>query len=111
MQARTSLTSTDDNAALALWDACRVQARARLDDLAQRIEPCAEWADLILPEHQLHHLRDIAAHVRQRAQVYERRGFAAKATRGLGNSARFAGASGTGTTLAAEGPAGEMRLD
>ncbi len=27
----------------ALWDVCRVQARPRLDDLAQRIEPMATW--------------------------------------------------------------------
>jgi hypothetical protein len=111
MQARTSLTSADDDTARALWDACRVQARARLDDLAQRIEPCATWADLVLPEHQLRHLRDIAAHVRRRAQVYERWGFAAKGTRGLGISALFAGASGTGKTLAAEILAHELRLD
>ncbi|HYX40255.1 MAG TPA: ATP-binding protein, partial [Pyrinomonadaceae bacterium] len=111
MQARTSTTSEADDTALALWDACRVQARARLDDLAQRIEPCAAWPDLVLPEHQLRHLRDITAHVRQRAQVYERWGFAAKGARGLGISALFAGASGTGKTLAAEILANELRLD
>jgi ATPase family associated with various cellular activities (AAA) len=110
VQARTDLTNEADAARL-LWDACRVQARARLDDLAQRIEPCATWPDLVLPAHQLRHLRDIAAHVRQRAQVYERWGFAAKGARGLGISALFAGASGTGKTLAAEILANELRLD
>ncbi|HJW10538.1 MAG TPA: ATP-binding protein, partial [Albitalea sp.] len=36
-----------------LWDACRRQARPRLDDLAQRIDPVAGWDDLVLPEAQL----------------------------------------------------------
>ncbi len=46
-----------------------------------------------------------------RAQVYEQWGFAAKSSRGLGISALFAGASGTGKTLAAEVLANELRLD
>ena len=45
------------------------------------------------------------------AQVYEQWGFAAKSSRGLGISALFAGASGTGKTLAAEVLANELRLD
>ena len=94
-----------------LWDACRVSARARLDDLAQRIEPAADWDDLVLPAAQLQTLRDIAAQVRQRTRVYETWGFAAKGARGLGISALFAGASGTGKTMAAEVLASELRLD
>ncbi|BDI34259.1 ATPase [Capsulimonas corticalis] len=95
----------------ALWDACRTQARPRLDDLAQRIEGSACWDDLVLPEAQRLILRDIAAHVRQRATVYETWGFAAQGTRGLGVSALFAGSSGTGKTMAAEVIARELRLD
>ena len=96
---------------LMLWDACRNQARPRLEDLAQRIDPAATWGDLILPEPQSQTLRDIAAHVRQRVKVYETWGFAAKGPRGLGISALFAGASGTGKTMAAEVLAGELKLD
>jgi ATPase family protein associated with various cellular activities (AAA)/winged helix domain-containing protein len=94
-----------------LWDACRTSARVRLDDLAQRIEPVAEWSDLVLPASQQQTLRDIAAQVRQRMQVYEIWGFASKGARGLGISALFAGASGTGKTMAAEVLARELRLD
>jgi hypothetical protein len=94
-----------------LWDACRMQARSRLDDLAQRIEPVADWNDLILPEAQLQSLHDIAAQVHQRAKVYESWGFASKGARGLGISALFAGASGTGKTMAAEVLANDLRLD
>lgn len=94
-----------------LWDACRVQSRPRLDDLAQRLEPAANWDDLVLPESQCQVLRDIAVHVQQRATVYEMWGFASKGARGLGISALFAGVSGTGKTMAAEVLANELRLD
>jgi hypothetical protein len=94
-----------------LWDACRVQARPRLDDVAQRIEPAADWEALILPEPQKRILRDIAAHVQQRVTVYETWGFAAQGARGLGMSALFAGASGTGKTMAAEVLAHTLNLD
>ncbi|MBE9206282.1 ATP-binding protein [Nostoc sp. LEGE 06077] len=94
-----------------LWDTCRSQARSRLDELAQPLELGANWDDLVLPEAQRQVLRDIAAHVRQRAKVYEQWGFGNKGGRGLGISALFAGASGTGKTMAAEVIANELRLD
>jgi SpoVK/Ycf46/Vps4 family AAA+-type ATPase len=94
-----------------LWDICRAMARPRLDDLAQRIESTASWEDLVLPEQQRQTIRDISAHVRQRAKVYEGWGFAGKGGRGLGISALFSGASGTGKTMAAEVIAQSLRLD
>jgi hypothetical protein len=93
------------------WDACREQARPRLDDLAARIEPAARWDDLVLPAPQLDTLRELALHVRRRATVYEDWGFASKGARGLGIGALFAGPSGTGKTMAAEVLANELRLD
>jgi AAA+ superfamily predicted ATPase len=95
----------------ALWDACRSQSRPRLESLAQRIEGAATWDDLVLPERQRQTLRDIAVQVRHRTKVYDTWGFRAKGARGLGISALFAGASGTGKTMAAEVLAGELRLD
>jgi SpoVK/Ycf46/Vps4 family AAA+-type ATPase len=97
--------------AAALWDACRVQARPRLDGLAQRIEPSATWDDLVLPGQQKQLLGQIALHVRQRTKVYQSWGFASKGSRGLGISALFAGPSGTGKTMAGEVLANELRLD
>ncbi|MFW9261096.1 ATP-binding protein [Nostoc sp. CALU 546] len=104
-------TPDNDNISDILWDACRVQARPRLDELAQRIEPSGDWEDLVLPEAQKQILREIAAHVRQRSTVYNNWGFSAKSARGLGISALFAGASGTGKTLGAEVLAHKLRLD
>ena len=95
----------------ALWDACRTQVRPRLDELAQRTEPSAGWGDLVLPPASMSVLREMAMHVRHRSAVYERWGFAAKGSRSLGISALFAGASGTGKTMAAEVLASDLRLD
>ena len=94
-----------------LWESCRRHSRQRLDDLAQRIEPAAFWNDLVLPSSSVQQLREVALQVRQRATVYDTWGFAAKSARGLGIGALFAGASGTGKTLAAEVLANELRLD
>ena len=94
-----------------LWDTCRVQARQHMDDLAQRIDPVATWDELVLPRMQKQTLREIAVHVKQRAKVYEKWGFATKSSNGLGISALFAGSSGTGKTMAAEVLANELRLD
>lgn len=94
-----------------LWDSCRFQARRHLDDLATRIEPVAVWDDLVLPQSQKRILKDIAAHVRNRAIVYGEWGFSRKISHGLGISALFSGASGTGKTMAAEVLANELGLD
>jgi hypothetical protein len=94
-----------------LWGVCRSLSRPRLEDLAQRIEPVAAWSDLILPEAQMQILRQVAAQARHRMTVYETWGFAERGRRGLGISALFAGASGTGKTLAAEVLANALRLD
>lgn len=100
-----------DGLGVVLWDACRTQARPRMSDLAQRIDPAATWDDLVLPEPERQILHGIAVHVRERAKVYEDWGFAARSGSGLGISALFAGASGTGKTMAAEVLANELRLD
>jgi hypothetical protein len=93
------------------WEACRAQSRLRLNDLAQRIEPKAGWDDLVLPSMKIEALRQIAVHVRRRTRVYDEWGFADKCARGLGISALFSGASGTGKTMAAEVLANELQLD
>jgi AAA+ superfamily predicted ATPase len=94
-----------------LWELCRVRLRARLDGLAQRIQSANTWDDLILQNGETRVLQAIAAQLRQRVTVYQRWGFAAKSSRGLGITALFAGPSGTGKTMAAEVLANELCLD
>ncbi len=97
-----------------LWNACRAISRPRLEDLAERIASGsrpAQWDDLVLPEPQKQILRQMAAQLRHRLQVYETWGFSERGRRGLGLSALFCGHSGTGKTWAAEVLAAELKLD
>ena len=89
----------------------RIRARPKLDELAQRIEPGAEWSDLILPDDRKEMLREMIAQVRHRTKVFQNWKFKKKNNRGLGLCALFAGTSGTGKTMAAEVLARELNLD
>jgi len=93
------------------WRVCRQQARRALGGLARRIEPRADWSELVLPEAQTETLRQIAIHLRQRAVVDQQWGFADRYSLGHGLSALFTGGSGTGKTMAAEILARELDLD
>jgi hypothetical protein len=104
-------TPAQERSASAIWEACRVAGRSRLDDLAQRLVPTAGWDDLVLPAPQKAALAAIAAHARHRLQVLDEWGFADRSSRGLGLTALFAGESGTGKTMAAEILANELQLD
>jgi len=111
LKAKSSHQQSEQPFHQSLWEACRTQARPRLDELAQSVETSATWEDLILPSKEKFVLHDIAAHVRQRLTVYEKWGFAGRSRRGLGISALFAGSSGTGKTMAAEVLGNELQLD
>ncbi|MEU0519424.1 ATP-binding protein [Streptosporangium sp. NPDC006007] len=94
-----------------LWAACRASARPRLEALAQRTVPRAEWDELVLPEEQTSLLRQLVAHVRHQATVFSTWGFGERGTRGNGVTALFSGPSGTGKTFATEVLARELGLD
>jgi len=96
--------------AQSLWQGALARTRPALDQLAQRIEPKAGWADLKLPDSEKNLLRQIADQVSQRSTVYDDWGFRARMNRGLSISALFAGESGTGKTMAAEVIAQELGL-
>ena len=93
------------------WAYCRAAARQSLEGLAAPSTDPAGWSDLVLPEGQTAILRQIVMHARQAARVYGAWGFAARHGRGLGLSALFSGASGTGKTMAANVIAGELDRD
>ena len=65
----------------------------------------------MLPEQLVGRLRALAAQVARRPLVYERWGFGERLGRARGITALFAGASGTGKTLAAEVLAGALAVD
>jgi hypothetical protein len=94
-----------------LWNFCRTQSRPKLEDLAQRIDSHASWDDLILPEKHKSILKDIEAHLRHKAKIYEDWGFGKGEKRGLGLTALFSGHSGTGKTMAAGVLARTLNLD
>jgi len=100
-----------DDLAQVLLASCRGQARRLLEGLAQRIEPRAQWEDLVLPPQQMMMLRELILHVKHRRRVHQDWGFASRYGRGLGLSVLFAGPSGTGKTMAAEVLAGDLELD
>ncbi|OZH51632.1 hypothetical protein AFK68_29710 [Hydrocoleum sp. CS-953] len=108
-----SLESDDNNKSITqkIWQICRTHAQPQINELAQPIQAIASWDDLVLPELQKQTLQNIATHVKQRITVYEHWGFLQKGKRGLGITALFAGASGTGKTMAAEVIARELHLD
>ncbi|MDF5753120.1 ATP-binding protein [Spongiactinospora sp. TRM90649] len=104
-------TVARDVAGHGLHHACRLHARSALGGLAERVEPCASWDDLVLPAPAVETLRDIARRIRNRARVHEDWGMAGSSPRGLGVTALFTGESGTGKTLAAEALAVDLDLD
>ena len=104
-------TLDDDELERSVWRVCREHARRSMDQSAVRIEPKSDWGSLVLPQPQLRILQQIALQLRHRSTVLETWGFADKYSRGLGLTALFAGASGTGKTLAAEVLAHTLDLD
>ncbi|MGV8965790.1 MAG: ATP-binding protein [Cellulomonas sp.] len=94
-----------------LWQASRARSQVDPGGVAERVAPRASWADLVLPPMQIAQLDALVSAVRHRSLVLDTWGFAEKSARGLGTTALFAGASGTGKTLAAEVVAHELELD
>jgi len=89
----------------------RAQNAAGLERLASRIEPAVGFDDLVLPGDVLEQLRELTVRARHRELVLGRWAMAGASSRRRGLTALFAGASGTGKTMAAEVVAREMGLD
>jgi hypothetical protein len=89
----------------------RAQNAAGLERLARRIVPAVGFEDLVLASDVLEQLRELTVRARQRERVLGEWQMAGAASRRRGLTALFAGASGTGKTMAAEVVAREMALD
>jgi len=94
-----------------LFAAARRQTGHELAALAHKIEPVATWTDIVLPEDSMSQLREIVLRVVHRHRVLDEWGFDRKLSSGKGINALFAGASGTGKTMAAEVIANELGLE
>ncbi len=79
--------------------ACRRHATPKLGALAAPITTAHRWDDLVLPPEPAAQLQDVVRRVHQRSLVLDRWGFGLAGARGL--AALFAGAPGTGKTMAA----------
>jgi len=116
---RDTVAAADTRAELAaqprepahVWQAARERARFTADGLARLIATTNCWEQLVLPDDALGQLEEIAAQAGLRATVYDDWGFGEKLTRGRAITALFAGASGTGKTMAAEALADRLQLD
>ncbi|MEZ3116123.1 ATP-binding protein [Halobaculum sp. MBLA0147] len=92
-------------------EGCTAQSAEGLEDLAEKIEPDADWDEVVLTRDTEAELREVAARVRHRGTVYEQWGFEERFSRGTGVVALFAGPSGTGKTLSAEVIAADAGMD
>ncbi|MEO7497232.1 MAG: ATP-binding protein [Massilia sp.] len=91
--------------------ACRTTASQRLSQLAQRVTPCFQLGDVVVPDDRRSQLDEIVSNVRLAAQVFGAWGFGERLPYGRGVAALFHGASGTGKTMAAHAIASELGID
>ncbi len=89
--------------------AVRRLAAGHISALAPRTRPARTWDDLVLDRDRTERLREVVARCRHKRKVFGAWGFPASPSGGV--VGLFAGASGTGKTLAAEIIAGELELD
>lgn len=94
-----------------LYTAARSQSAPILSTLARKVTPHYTWDDLILGPDPVQQLREFAAMLQHRHQVFDVWGFDRKLAMGKGVIALFAGPSGTGKTMAADVLASALGLD
>jgi AAA+ superfamily predicted ATPase len=94
-----------------LMNAAHELSRPHLISFATRVRPRRQWVDLILPKDTTLQLREFCGQVKNRDRVQDEWGFGQRFSAGKGVIALFAGATGTGKTLAAEVIASDLGLD
>jgi hypothetical protein len=93
-----------------LMRGARTASSRRVSELATLLSGGPGWGDLVLPPRQLAALHSVSSYLRHRERVLDDWGYGSIAP-GQGLTALFAGASGTGKTLAARVIAGAAGLD
>jgi hypothetical protein len=93
-----------------LYAGAQAHSSLRLGDMARRIVPRYDWADLVLPPDPLAQLREIRERAQYAHRVHDEWGYGAKVAPTTGVSALFAGESGTGKTMSAEVIASDLGL-
>lgn len=94
-----------------LHSGSRRQNAPTLERLARRVEPQANWDDLVLPGPVLFQLKEVANRARYRSLVLDEWRMGSGSSKGRGVTALFAGDSGTGKTMSAEILAHDLGLD
>jgi SpoVK/Ycf46/Vps4 family AAA+-type ATPase len=94
-----------------LAEAARRQTSGHIDRLMQRVPLGFSWGDLALPAPTLRAIREVSSAIRHGSLVYGTWGFGERAPIGRGAKVLFAGASGTGKTMAAGVIARDLGLD
>jgi SpoVK/Ycf46/Vps4 family AAA+-type ATPase len=94
-----------------LYTAARSHSNPNLANLAMKLVPRYGWDDLVLPDDQLHILREMVSTIRSRPKVLDVWGLGTKLVSSRGVTALFAGPPGTGKTMAAEIIAADLGLD
>ena len=97
--------------AAVLFGAARQQCDHSLGTLAMKVRSIHRWEDLVLPRLTVQRVKEIAFAIKARHIVYSDWGFEQRIASGKGLNALFAGASGTGKTMAAGVIARELELD
>ena len=93
-----------------VYDVCREQISAGLNNLAQNLKHAYSLDDIVLLEEQKQQLKNIIASYRHQHTVFEHWGFK-KTFQSAGISALFTGPPGTGKTMSASIMANELELD
>lgn len=94
-----------------LHRACRTVLQRDMGRHARRVDTVFCWEDLILPAPQKESLRTAVNQMAYRRKVYETWGLGKAVAYGRGLSMLFAGAPGTGKTMAASVMAGELGME
>ena len=84
-----------------LMEAARSDTEINLGRLAVKVSLIHEWKDLVLPPATLRQLQDVGAAIAHSQTVYAEWGFGRRVASSVGLTTLFAGASGTGKTMAA----------